>query len=369
MNITEYIHSYLACYRNYKDYWNYEDGCILTGCSKLFRATGDIFYRDFVLNYLSEVIAPDGTILTYDNSKNSLDSFNSGRSLIFAYEITGEEKYRKALDFLYGKITSYPRTAEESFIHKSIYPDQIWLDGLYMVHPLYAAYTEKFGNGSYDDILIQFKNARNRLFDDSKMLYRHGYDSARIQPWADNSTGMSESFWLRSQGWFLMALTDTAHAVKDRESEIYKYLRLLFKEAADGILSFADRETGLFYQVTDRSGDSDNYTETSGSLMISYALIRGYHIGFAGREYADRGREIFDSIIKHKMKATDRGMSLTDICMCAGLGPGNTRNGSAEYYYSESRVSDDPKGVGPLMMALSEIIKDDSLSGGNTYEG
>ena len=37
-----------------------------------------------------------------------------------------------------------PRTKEGNFWHKNIYPDQVWLDGLYMCQPFYMEYETRF---------------------------------------------------------------------------------------------------------------------------------------------------------------------------------------------------------------------------------
>ena len=38
MSVTNYIDKFLADYRHYKEYWNYEDGCVLMGCQQLWQA-------------------------------------------------------------------------------------------------------------------------------------------------------------------------------------------------------------------------------------------------------------------------------------------------------------------------------------------
>ena len=52
MDVRAYLKDYLAGYKHYKPYWNYEDGCVLLGCIDLYEATGDPLYRDFVLSLI-----------------------------------------------------------------------------------------------------------------------------------------------------------------------------------------------------------------------------------------------------------------------------------------------------------------------------
>ena len=49
----DFYHQYLAQYRPFKPYWNYEDGCVLLGCLRMFRATGESGFAYFILRYLS----------------------------------------------------------------------------------------------------------------------------------------------------------------------------------------------------------------------------------------------------------------------------------------------------------------------------
>ena len=91
MDIQQYFQRFLANYTPYKKYWNYEDGCVLKGCIDLYHATGDVLYRDFVLDYVSAYVAADGSIPNYEMRQYNIDSINSGKALFFALEETGEE--------------------------------------------------------------------------------------------------------------------------------------------------------------------------------------------------------------------------------------------------------------------------------------
>ena len=90
-----------------------------------------------------------------------------------------------------------------------IYPNQVWLDGLYMAQPYYMEYEKRFNDKkNYTDIYNQFFNVEKNLKDPETGLYYHAYDSERVMFWADPETGLSKHFWLRALGWFSMALLD-----------------------------------------------------------------------------------------------------------------------------------------------------------------
>ena len=355
-----FIGQYLDRYQDYKTYWNYEDGCVLLGCADLFAVCGEKAYRDFVLRYLERRVAEDGTIPTYPEDKYNIDSTNCGKVLFFALDETGDLRYRRAADYLMSRLATHPRCACGNFWHKEIYPEQIWLDGLYMAQPFRVEYDMRFG-GKKDasDVAGQFLNVRKYLFDEEKKLYYHACDLAKKQPWANRETGRSPNFWLRSMGWYLMALIDCVDKMDEQLYEHYRALIDLFREAVSGITPYADPATGLYYQVIDRADVAGNYLETSGSAMVIYALLKGVRLGVLdGEKYQASALKAFESLTAQKLARDEKGLyHLNGICAVAGLGPGEKRDGSVAYYLSEPVVADDAKGVGPYMMALSEYLR------------
>lgn len=355
--VRAFIRQYLAGYRDYKAYWNYEDGCVLKGCADLYRATGDPLYRDFVLRYLARRVAEDGTIPSYPEDKYNIDSTNCGKALFFALDETGDPRYRKAADYIARRLATHPRCSCGNFWHKEIYPEQVWLDGLYMAQPFRAEYDRRFGGGrDAGDIAAQFQNVRKYLYNEKKKLYYHACDLAKKQPWADPETGKSPNFWLRSMGWYLMALVDCIELMNEQLYEHYRALIDLFREAVPGILAYADPETGLYYQVIDRADAPGNYLETSGSAMVIYSILKGVRLGVLDREkYLAGAKTALENLTGEKLACDAEGSyHLTGICAVAGLGPGEKRDGSVAYYLSEPVVADDAKGVGPYFMALAE---------------
>ena len=355
--VKTFFQQYLSGYKPYKTYWNYEDGCVLKGCIDLYAAAGDSLYRDFVLDYLSRYVAEDGSIPNYELSKYNIDSINSGKALFFSLDETGDERYRKAIQFHMQRLSEHPRCACGNFWHKSIYPDQIWLDGLYMAQPFYMAYENRFDKmANVADITRQYENVRKYLFNEEKQLYYHACDTARKQTWANKVTGCSPNFWLRSMGWYVMSLIDCIDNCSEMLYEHYRLLMDLFREAIRGMLRYRDEATGLYWQVIDHGENPDNYLETSGSAMMAYALLKGVRLGVLNEEkYLPLGKQAYESLVNTKLISGEGGLHLKDICAVAGLS--DTRDGSVAYYLSEPVVCDDSKGVGPFMMATAEYLR------------
>lgn len=335
--------------------WNYIDGCMLTALTEMETLTGDRRYFDFVKACIDHFVGEDGSIRTFKPEAHNLDDINEGRVLFALYDRTGEEKYRRAADFLRGRLDEQPRTTEGSFWHKAIYPNQVWLDGIYMAQPFSALYAGHFGGGDYSDVVGQIRTVRERMFSPEKGLYFHGYDASRSAFWADPATGCSQSFWLRSLGWFAVALADLLDILPAGEQR--DSLGAVFAELMGNVRRYADRSTGLYWQVPDQGGRPGNYLETSGSAMMAYAMLKGARLGVLDKACAALGQKTFDGIMEQYLTFTDSGLNLGGICLVAGLGPENNRrrDGSYEYYISEPVVANDAKGVAPFVLAYTEI--------------
>ena len=361
MNRVEaFAKAYLAAYKPYKSRWNYEDGCVLVAACDLYRATGDPVWRDFVLGYLSPRVMEDGSIPEFKTDSYSIDDINPGKALFFALEETGEERYRKAIEFHFRRLMEHPRCACGNFWHKEIYPNQVWLDGLYMAQPFYMEYEEKFDhNARIADITRQFAQAQSVLYNPDKGLSYHAWDESRTMFWADRETGLSPNFWLRAMGWYVMALIDSIEHCDRQLFEHYQTLVDIFRVSIRGLLRWQDEKTGLFYQVIDRADVPDNYLETSGSAMICYAVLKAVRLGVLdGEKYLPVSLRIWQGLEDGKLVTGEDGQThLTDICRVAGLGGKAMRDGSVAYYLSEERCCDDAKGVGPFLMAWSEKLR------------
>lgn len=357
--LDRYAENYLSKYSDYKEYWNYEDGCTLIGTELLYKATGDNKYFNFIKEYMDRRVGAEGKIATLNISEFNIDAINSGRALFNVYKETGDERYRRAIEEVMYQLVVHPRTKEGNFWHKGRYPYQVWLDGLYMAQPFYAMYAKEFGGEeNLNDILNQFKNVKKYMYSEKKGLYYHGYDETRRMNWADGETGASPNFWARSIGWYAMALVDVIEVLDDTTHHRAELVEL-FEETIAGVMRYQD-ESGLWYQVMTYEEREGNYLETSATLMFAYSILKGVRLGVISESYREAGVKAFNATVERFMPETDSGTALTGICIMAGLNgivPFNgDRNGSYEYYISEEVGQDDPKGVGPLFMAYSEMV-------------
>ena len=342
-----------------KPAWNYIDGCMMTSLIELYKATNEEKYLDFVKRFVDFYVREDGSILGYEMDKYSTDDVSESRILFDLLKFTNEEKYDKAIEMCYQQILTHPRTKEGNFWHKKIYPNQVWLDGLYMMQVFYTRYeTERNKLQNYSDIVNQFKNVYNIMRDKETGLYYHAYDSSKSMFWADKETGLSQNYWLRSIGWYTVALIDVYDYMDEQMYDEWHTIKEIFKETIDSILKYQDQESKMFYQVPNFPGREKNYLETSGSCMIAYAILKGVRLKALPERYLQIGLDIFNGVChKYLTIKEDGDLNLGGICLVAGLGPEKNlrRDGTYEYYMSEPIVENDAKGVGPFIMAYTEV--------------
>jgi unsaturated rhamnogalacturonyl hydrolase len=340
--------------------WNYETGLLLHAVSEASRRGFQGKYDGAVKARVDALVAPDGSIAGYRRDEFNLDQVNSGRIVLDLWKATGDPKYRKAVEILLGQLAAHPRTPSGSFWHKKIYPNQVWLDGLYMCGPFYAACAacgaEFSGPEFFDDICAQLLKVRDMMGQAGSGLYYHAWDESKTMAWADPETGLSPHVWGRAVGWLSMALADILDYLPLDHSDRPALLSMFACLAA--ALVRAQDASGLWWQVMDRPGDAGNYLEASASSMFAYALLKGARMKYiAGTDFSIAGMRAINAIAERFVSFDDVGrFHLGGICKVAGLGGKPYRDGSYAYYLSEPVVSDDYKGTGPFILALTEAL-------------
>ncbi|UPQ77439.1 MULTISPECIES: glycoside hydrolase family 88/105 protein [Chryseobacterium] len=342
--------------------WSYPTAIVLEGAERIFEKTGNQEYYQYISTFGETMIKEDGSILSYDLSKYNIDMLNCGNVLLYLYQKEKKEKYLTALQTLRSQIDGQPRTSEGGFWHKKIYPNQMWLDGLYMGEPFYAHYTNIFSKGAdaekaYNDIVNQFDLIQKHLLDKKTGLLYHAWDESREQQWADKKTGLSPNFWSRAMGWYGMAIVDVLDYLPQNHPGRVRLLSYL-KSYCDAVIKVQDRETGLWYQVLDKGGEKGNYLEATGSSMFVYTMMKSVNKNYLPKSYKKFAKKGYEGILKNLITVDENGMvNLNRCCAVAGLGGNPYRSGSYEYYINEEIRSNDPKGTGPFILASLEFEK------------
>jgi unsaturated rhamnogalacturonyl hydrolase len=158
-------------------------------------------------------------------------------------------------------------------------------------------------------------------------------------------------------GWYAMALVDVLDFIPLDHPGRPELLQILNQVAA-GIRKYQDEASGVWYQVLDQGTREGNYLEATASSMFTYALLKASRKGYISNDYKAVAIKGYKGILANFIQDNGDGtISLTRCCSVAGLGGNPYRDGSFEYYISEPVRDNDPKGVGPFIMASLEFHK------------
>lgn len=337
-------------------FFGYAQGVGCCAMLKMWKATGERRYFDYVHQWGDTIINEKGEIHLYDKSTYNIDYINSGKVLFDLYRETGEAKYKKAMDVLTGQMKMHPRTLEGAYWHKLIYQHQIWLDGLYMCSPFLAQYGAEFAEEEWiDEAVRQFRLCHKHTLDAKTGLYHHAWDESRSQRWANPETGHSPNFWGRSIGWWMMAMVDALDFIPAEHpghADIVGYLQGL----AQALPRY--QRDGLWYQVLDQPEREGNFPEASVTAQLMYAYAKGVNKGYLDKSYRRVAESAFEGLKKHLLiENADGTLTLTRCCQVGGLGGKPYRDGSFEYYIGEKMRDNDAKATGPFIMGCLELGK------------
>ena len=263
--------------------------------------------------------------------------------------------------------------AAGGWFHKSSYTDQMWCDGQYMGPALLAQMLNEYENyesngyisgskeADWDLVTKQFTISWNYLWNpDVKLLY-HAFTadpagSAASSWYGISSTPGSEiyhsaEYWGRAEGWYFLALVDVLEQMQIAgmtKTQNYATLRSYLNQLAEGIAAKQDATSGCWYQLLNHDGTfvaqsysgkkytSDpvaNYLESSASAIFTAAYLKGMRLGLYDTDYTAVATKAYQGIIENFMVADGNGgVHLVHCSKSAGLGGGDNRDGSAEYY-------------------------------------
>ncbi len=316
----------------YFNSWTYVNGYVLYGMDMLYRATGDKKYFDYTKRYIDQFVDDQGEFLSVTNAKgkaqkpsfNNLDSMMTGNTIVMLYEYTKDERYKKAAEKIRRALDDYPRNDDGGFWHARGMQGQMWIDGIFMGQMFVIRYGKSIGDSEYcwDEATKQIIVYSKRAQRDNTGLYLHGlYEPGhgdKVAKWADPKTGLSPEVWSEGLGWYALVTAETlADLPKDHPR--WAEVEDIFRRLAAGLKKTQDPKTGRWFQVVDKGGQPDNWTDNSGSAMFTYTIQRGIDLGLLDKnEYAPVVAKGYQGIIGNA-KINDRG--LVDIySACDGVG-------------------------------------------------
>jgi unsaturated rhamnogalacturonyl hydrolase len=325
--------------------FEYNAGIVLHGIEEVFLRTGDPRYLAYIKQYVDHFVDDAGVVDIPD--AHSFDNLQPAILLPFLWQQTGLTKYQLGAQTIRNRFPSIPRNPDQGFWHKETYPNQMWLDGIYMGEPFLSRFLAVFDGG--DDfcpftVVQQTTLLAAHVQDDAGLLY-HAWDDTKMAAWANPVTGVSPVVWGRGDGWFAMSLVDTLGDLPTGYPGYAAMLSILQSMAA-GLKATQDPATGLWYEVLDEGSRSDDWNETSCSGMFVYALKTGVDRGYLDSSYM--------SVVNlgwQGLKTQVKGTAASPIINNAVAGLGVQTTYAA--YVGAARESNSSQGLCAILLAGS----------------
>jgi rhamnogalacturonyl hydrolase YesR len=290
---------------------------------------------------ISSIVRSNGSIIGYNPYYYTLDDIRVGNNILYFWDSEGrkDKKYEIAAAALRDQLNRWPRTPSGGFWHRDPdYPNQMWLDGIYMADTFYATYTSYFDNENttaWEDIALQFDLIESHTRNKTSNLLQHGYDESKKAVWADPVTGASPHVWDRAVGWYFVALVEVLQ-VYPKEMPGYNRLKTYLTTLAEGVKKAQD-SSGGWWLVMDEPypGMKGNYIESSATAMFTYAYLKGVRTGLLEESYRETASKAYELMIERFVKVEQNGTLSWEGTVQVG-----SLNKDASYQVSVSGVSE-----------------------------
>jgi|GEM_PF-92907 len=217
----------------------------------------------------------------------------------------------------------------------------IWADDMFMSIPFLARMGKSTGEPKYtNDAIKQVEQFTKYLYDNTSGLYWHCYytDIAK--------NGVAH--WARCNGWVAMAQVELIKNLPLNHPKRNSLIKLLENQII-GFSRFQD-SSGLWHQLLDKS---DSYLETSATAMFVYTVATAVNEGWIHPRYIGIARDGWKAL---QSRVTPDGQ-LKDVCVGTGI------EENISFYYSRPTPLNDTHGLGPFLMAGSEMLRYEQVSG------
>ncbi|KAI0181212.1 glycoside hydrolase family 105 protein [Hypoxylon sp. FL1284] len=336
----------------------YGEATIYEGYEAAYALTKNETYADWYRDQIDDaVVLENGTVRGWRYDYYSLDDYRIGNNILWWYERTREPKYKQAADVIRRQLDRHPRTPTGGFWHRDPnYPNQMWLDGIYMASSFYGKWTSLFDDkneSAWNDVALQYFNIDSHTRNLTTSLLVHGYDESRTAVWADPVTGASPLVWSRAVGWYFMSLLEViplfpqSHSARERLIEYFVTL-------AEGLRRAQDDESGGWWLVMSEPypGAPGNYIESSASAMFTFGWLKGMSMGLLEeRQYLEPAQKAYRCLTQRFVKEDGGLLNWEGTVEVGSL----SSNASYEYYTSVPIVENDHRGAGPFMLASYEM--------------
>ena len=209
------------------------------------------------------------------------DACAIGEALIFACEMTGDERLSAAKERLLGwALEDAPRSGD-GIVYHLLGGKEFWVDSMYMLPPFLAR------AGHYDEALRQIDGLWNALYLPEKGLLAHRWDDCAHR-------FIRKDVWGVGNGWAMAGMA----RVRALLPEAYAREKCLLKQRVRTLIDHAiplQCPDGMFRDVLD---DPSAFPEVNFGQMLAYTVYRGVKEGWLEESYLSAAERCFTAALR-----------------------------------------------------------------------
>ena len=305
---------------------NADEAVILKAMEELWYATGDAQYYQYVEHRIDDYVKQDGTLNDNILGEFTIEGLNISKNFLTLFQVTGKEKYKKAVDLMYAQWMQY----------KKLNQHPISIDELYLGVVFQAQYLSVFHDtAAFNEITQQF------------ILLEHSWDPTKIKTSTKSIKTQSSHLWARTMGWYGMALIDALNYYPIDHPGRNVLIQIL-NRYAKAIIK-VQNTNGLWYDIIDVPKDPRNYFESSASSMMSKVLFKSVKLGYIDPTYVVYAQKAYDGLIAKCVRFTNDNFELLNSVAVSNASGTSYQEGNLDYYFQQPMVVNDPKAVGAFL--------------------
>ncbi|MGC3961822.1 MAG: glycoside hydrolase family 88 protein [Rhodocyclaceae bacterium] len=324
--------------------WDWAQGVGLYGIWRLYRATGDAHYLDYLEGWYARH--------RHEAAVKNVNHVAPMLTLASLWEMRGGDEDRDLIEDYSAWIASdLLRTEMGGYAHTTATrnnEEQLWVNTLFMSGLFQAKAGALLGRPSYcDDVLYQFLLHAHFLIDRESGLWRHGWHFGERHHF-------SRALWARGNGWAAITAVELIDLLPPSVgAAALRFAREAFQRHCTALLK-VQAGNGMWHTLLD---EPTSYQETSGTAAIAYAFLKGVRLGLLPPPFEAAGARAIRAVL-------DRVDTAGDVAeVSSGTPVFNTLQ-----EYRDVPIKQRSYGQSLAMLALSECLLHPALHGARPHQ-
>ncbi len=161
-----------------------------------------------------------------------------------------------------------------------------------------------------------------------------------------HNTTQARTYWSRGNGWFAAGMAEMMRDLPETH-QYYPTIESGYKRMMQGLLPY-QLDSGLWSQVINLPNDPNNWGESSGTAMFTYAMVAGVKRGVLD---ADTYVPVIEKAWAGLQDQINDNGDIRNVCI------GTWYKDSPQEYMGLARLTGDGHGQAPVLWVVAELLR------------